>query len=260
MNTSLKNPKNIFFITASIFLTALTVIVAVLAIRASGMISSGDSYPEKTFSVQGSAEVKAKPDTASFSVTIEEQAKNSEEATEVLNKKAETIISAIESLGVKEEDITTNNYSVYEKFEWIPRSEGGGNKQTSVGWTSQQSFSFDIADIEKAPKVLEELNKHNVRVNGPAYRVAHPEAAKETARTKAIENAKSQAEKLANDLDVELGEMVSYYEVNNGYEAPYPIMHSEMAFDGMATKSSTPVLPTGEDSIMVTVELLFEFE
>lgn len=252
-------PKNIFFITTSIFLGVLTIIAIIFAVMAAGIFESVDDYGHKTFSVQGTGEAQAKPDTASFNITIEETAETSETATSVINTKAEAIITAVEEFGIKKEEITTNNYSVYEKFEWQPR-ENGGSTQVSVGWSGSQSLTFDIKDVEKAPEVLAELNKYNIRVNGPNYRVAYPEAAKEIARKEAIQNAKNQAQTLAADLGVKLGEMVSYYEVDNGYYPPIMPLAKSMAFDMELESAPLPSLPEGEDTITSTVELVFEFK
>src|SRR3989344_2860368 len=72
-----------------------------------------------TITVSGQGEVFAVPDTATFSVTIQEEAKEVADAQEVATKKTNDIIAYLKGEGIEEKDIKTTDYSVYPQYDYL---------------------------------------------------------------------------------------------------------------------------------------------
>src|SRR3989338_9217117 len=72
-----------------------------------------------TITVSGEGEVFAVPDTATFSVTVQEEAKEVQDAQKVATGKANAIIAYLKGEGVEEKDIRTTDYSVYPQYHYI---------------------------------------------------------------------------------------------------------------------------------------------
>jgi len=66
------------------------------------------------------------PDTATFSVTVQEEAKDVKAAQEVATKKGNDIKSYLKSQGIDEKDIQTTDYSVYPQYDYINSACSGG--------------------------------------------------------------------------------------------------------------------------------------
>ena len=81
------------------------------------LIGSGVSATN-TISVSGKGEVLAVPDTATFSVTVRETAKQVKDAQDVATKKGNDIIAYLKAGGVEEKDIKTTDYNVNPQYEW----------------------------------------------------------------------------------------------------------------------------------------------
>ena len=76
---------------------------------------------------------------------------------------------------------------------------------------------------------------------------------KAEARKKAIDDAKTKAEKLARDLGVTLGKIVSFSESGN-----YPIYYSAMA-KSADSATPTPQVAPGEQEVTSTASITYEF-
>src|SRR3989344_4600242 len=102
-------------------LSALAVFLLVLTISSlSEWRYIGTGVPAtNTITVSGTGEVFAVPDTATFSVTVQEEAKEVQNAQEVATKKINDIIAYLKNEGIEEKDIKTTDYSVYPQYDYL---------------------------------------------------------------------------------------------------------------------------------------------
>ncbi|OGG64383.1 hypothetical protein A3C18_02675 [Candidatus Kaiserbacteria bacterium RIFCSPHIGHO2_02_FULL_54_11b] len=96
-----------------VFLLVLTL----SSLKAYHYIGSGVTATN-TISVSGDGEVFAVPDTATFSVTVQEEAKEVKNAQAVATKKGNDIIAYLKKEGINEKDIQTTDYSVYPQYDY----------------------------------------------------------------------------------------------------------------------------------------------
>ena len=90
------------------------------------------------------------------------------------------------------------------------------------------------------------------------YTVENPEKYREEARDQAIANAKTQAQKLANQLGIHLGKVSNIVESSTN---PGPIPFAQSDMKTLAIGSNAPVQPAiqpGTQTIDSTVTLYFE--
>ena len=86
-----------------------------------------------TITVSGDGEVFAVPDTASFSVTVQEEAKEVRDAQDVATKKSNDIIAYLKSQDINEKDIQTTDYSVYPQYDYIQKACTGATAPEGAG-------------------------------------------------------------------------------------------------------------------------------
>lgn len=252
------------------------VILSILAIAATIFVAKGNqSYDENTISVTGSAEVNAAPDVANFSFTVKETSKTTDAAQEVISEKISLILAGLDEVGIDEKDIQTQSYTIYPKYEWVKiKSEenvaldgtifypGNNNKQVQTGFDVSQNVSVKLRDFEKVGDVLTLFAETGVQnLNGPNFEIDEPDALQEEAREMAIDEAQAKAKRLAKDLGLRLGDVVSFNEgANNNYYQKSYARGLEFAVADSITSSPVPELPVGENSITSNVTITYKIK
>ena len=223
-----------------------------------------------TISVNGEGEVFAVPDIATFSVTVQEEAKEVQDAQEVATEKGNGIIAYLKEQGIEEKDIKTTDYSVYPQYDYTrevcPTSSPDGfptpcvsGKQVLRGYQVSQTLTVKVRDTEKAGALLAgvgELGATNV--SGLSFTVDDDDALRAEARGKAIEDARVKAAELAKQLGVRLVRVIGFTESEGGYP-PQPYAYGrggDMAV--MESKAVAPELPVGENKITSNVNVTYE--
>src|SRR3989344_3021254 len=227
------------------------------------LIGSGVSATN-TISVSGKGEVFAVPDTATFSVTVRETAKQVKDAQDVATKKGNDIIAYLKAGGVEEKDIKTTDYSVNPQYEWTQSvcPQSGycpPGKQVLTGFQVSQTLSVKVRDTKKAGDLLSGVGARGATdVSGLSFTIDDEDALKAGDRDKAIAEAKGKAEKLAKALGVSLVRIVGYNENEGG-----PIMYAyglggaERMTADYAPKVS-PEIPAGENKIVSNINIVYE--
>src|SRR3989344_211052 len=99
------------------FLALFLLVSTISEFKGLRFIGSGVAA-SNTISVSGEGEVFAVPDTATFSVTVRETAKQVKDAQDTVTKKGNDIIAYLKAGGVEEKDIKTTDYNVNPQYEW----------------------------------------------------------------------------------------------------------------------------------------------
>lgn len=250
------------------FLAILSILAIVITVY---VAKSQSPYERNTISVTGEAEVSGAPDIATLSFTASEVADTPDQAQEVISEKVSTILEGLSALGVEEKDIKTDSYMITPKYEWIRVDKkaqtapdgtvyypGNNNNQVLVGYDARQDVSVTVRDLQKVGDILELFANEGVEnLYGPNFEIEDPEGLQEEARLEAIADAKEKAQRLADNLGVKLGDIVSFNENDGGY---YPMMYGmareESVQMDMAGKAS-PELPTGENDIVSRVTVTY---
>ncbi len=227
----------------------------------------GSGVPaSNTINVSGMGEVFAVPDTATFSVTVRERAKEVSDAQETATEKANAIYEYLKGEGIEEKDIKTTDYNVYPQYEWqqakCTDSYCPPGKQILTGFEVSQTFSVKVRDTEKAGDLLSGVGSRGAsEVSGLSFTIDDEDQLKEEARGKAIAEAKEKANVLARELGVRVVRVVGFYEESGGY---YPVAYGrggaamDMVANEKAMAAPAPSLPSGENKITSNVNITYE--
>lgn len=263
-NTNLETIRNIsrsvrYAATAALIFLAL--FLSAKTIDAFGNLGRTTMYPASTITVEGTGEAAAIPDVARISFSVTENAGTVAEAQESATAKTDSALSAVEELGVEEKDIRTVSYNVYPQYEYQNCYATYCPPTTSspriIGYEVSQSIEITIRDTAKAGDVLSALGATEVQnISGPNFTVDDADSVKAEAREIAIAEAKEKAKKLAKELGVSLGKVVSFYE-----NQPYPYYDGYGYGGDMRMESASaavPSLPVGEQETSVSVSITYE--
>ena len=244
---------------------ALFLLMATLSeFRSYRYIGSGVA-PTNTITVSGDGEVFAVPDTATFSVTVQEEAKEVKDAQDTATEKSNDIIAYLKGAGIDEKDIQTTDYSVYPQYDYLqgvcPTSGYcPPGKQTLRGFQVSQTLTVKVRDTKKAGDLLSGVGSRGAsQVSGLSFTIDDQDALEAQARGKAIDDARTKAEALASQLGVSLVRIVGFSESGN-YPMPYAYGRGgvTMAMDVSAEKALSPEVPVGQNKITSNVSVTYE--
>src|SRR4051812_432513 len=96
---------------AIVMLGVFLVVMTMSVLKSIGYIGSGVAATN-TISVSGEGYVFAVPDTATFTVSVQEEGKDVKTAQAAATKKSNDIIAYLKGAGVDDKDVQTTDYSV----------------------------------------------------------------------------------------------------------------------------------------------------
>ncbi len=245
-----------------IILSVYFVVMSINEIKTSKFIGGGVA-PSNTMSFDGKGEVKASPDIANVSFTVEADSALVKDAQTNVTEKMAKALAMISSNGILKSDIKTENYSSYPKYSnSIPCYGGLGmpcrNEPTVIGYTVSQNVTVKIRNLDNVGKVLQGLGDLNVtNISGPNFAIDNEDSLKIEARTKAISDAEAKATELAKELGVNLVRIVNFSENGNGVMPMYAKSMMAGATADIA-QAPTPDVPAGQNTITSNVTITYE--
>jgi len=225
-----------------------------------------------TISVNGDGEVFAVPNTADIMATIQETAKDVKTAQDNATKKSNDVIAYLKGAGVDEKDIQTTDYSVNPQYSYeqssCPKPLDGGpviycppGRQSINGYQVSETLTVKVRDTSKAGDLLQGIGQRGIsQVNGPNFTLddADQKTYEAQARGKAIDDAHTKAEALAQQLGVHLVRVVGFSEGGGG-----PVYYAKaMSMDaGMAAPApAAPEIAPGQNKITSNVSVTYEIQ
>ncbi|TAK57188.1 DUF541 domain-containing protein [Patescibacteria group bacterium] len=215
-----------------------------------------------TITVNGESEVFAVPDIATFTYTVNELAKTVPAAQKVATEKANKAVEFLKKSGVAEKDIQTTGYNISPQYDYLsaPCTQYGcpGGKSVFKGYEVSQTVAVKVRKIEDAGTILAGIGELNVtNLSGLQFTVDKENEFVAEARKKAINEAKTKAKILADDLGVSIVRVVSFSE---GGDFPRPYYSKALMMDaavgGMG--GGAPEISTGENKITSQVSITYE--
>jgi len=242
------NNKNLHFSVALLVLVVITLwIINFLGISYPVDITTRQASGE--LAVIGEGKVDVVPDTANVNLGIVvSNAVTVDTAQQRINEVNNAIVASLKDLGIKEEDIKTSNYSINPDYNY----QTGDNQIT--GYSGNATINIKVRNTDLLPEVISKGTEAGAnQVLGTSFIIDEPEKYREEARNKAIENARKQAKKLANNLGIRLGKVTNIVE-ESGSAIPPIFRESAIGIGG----DSSPDLQPGSQTITSTVTLYFD--
>jgi hypothetical protein len=260
-NPFLKGLSYTIILTVGIFLATFLLGKTITEFRSSS--NGGDKYPARTISVSGIGEVITTPDVAVFTFDVREEGDTVEQAQDIATTKINKISDLLIKSGIVEGDIKTTSYNVNPKYEWVSsdfcvgKSDCNDRKQEINGYEVYQSTEIKIREIDLAGEMISSVGGLGVAyISGLQFVIDEDKDFQEEARNLAILDAKEKAKNRADILGVKLGDLVSFYEDNEG-EYPEPMYRESFS---VSSDKSAPKLSPGNKEVKSRVTIVFEIK
>ncbi|HNX11314.1 MAG TPA: SIMPL domain-containing protein [bacterium] len=248
---SSKHGGRIIFGIIAIVLLAVVILAAILRDRIV-------NQPQYQVSVTGQGKISYQPDIATVVIGVQiDKVAKAEDALKQLNDQMAKVSAAIKALGIKDEDLKTQNYSLLPQYDYV------NNVSVLSGYNANEQLVVKVKDIKTAPtnlsRVVEEASKAGAnQILGINYDLSNTEELKQQARLMAISDAKGKATVLADAAGVTLGDIVGWWE--NTVQTPYVNSSYSVDKGGMGGGGGTSYTPGGTQEIIIEMNMSYKLK
>jgi len=180
-------------------------------------LSSTVSQKQTLFTAQGESEIVTVPDQAELSLGVSISDASLATAQKQANQIINSLTQELKKLGVKDEDLKTQNYSIYPEYDYQSPS------RKITAYNVNISLQVKLTDFDKLNQVVDLATAQGAnQVGGVNFSLSKEkeQKLKEQARREAIADAKDSAEELAGLAGVKLGRVVDVQEIPNSSVVP----------------------------------------
>ena len=244
---------------------APSAILMLLAIGVNASAAAGQDVPTpsippglRTIIVEGSGEVRARPDTASINAAIETRAANAEQASQLNATLADKVSAALRARLGDKGRIETGGYSLLPEYDQRPGHQNG----RVIGYRAVNAITIETGDLSLiGPLVDIAIGAGSNRINSLEFTLKNNTQARGEAVAKASKDAQAQADALAASLAVKLKRIYTASTVSDIQATSYSRSVGVAEAAGLSSSfvTQTP-LEAGEVTVPAHVSLVYEIE
>ena len=212
-----------------------------------------DSQPEG-ITVSGTGKATGVPDLGVITLGVDAQADSVGEARRQAAERMDAMLTALKDGGVDEKDLQTTQFSVMPVYDYPD------GRQVLRGFVVSNVVTAKIRAIDDTGELIDAAIAAGgdlARIQGVVFTIDDPSELQAEARTKAMADAKSRAETLAQAAGVELGKPRSINESGGPTPIYYDAFRAGEALDQAAP--GTPI-ETGQLQVQVQVSVVYEMK
>ena len=202
-----------------------------LALAPFAATAADDARP-RTVNVSGMGEVAAEPDLARVTLGVEARKPTLAEARTEVTATIERVLKLTRDLRIDPKHVNATRVQVQPEYNWNPKDR----KRVLLGYVVSRQVQVELRDLEQLGPLLERAVDAGVNQLGdPALDSSRRKELEREAMTRAVQDARLNAETLAGAAGVRLGPVRSL----NGAASnpPMPMYRAQAA---MADAASAP--------------------
>ena len=213
--------------------------------------SAVTTQAEKTVAkvvVNGTGKVTLKPDVAYINIGINTKDKVAAVAQDANKKDMNNVIDALKKAGVKSENISTENYSIYKQIDYV--------KESQIEYVNvNNTIKVKVKDLDSIGTLIDISSKAGANsINSIRFEVEDTSTAYSNALKVAMKDAKSRAVAIMNTFDKTPGIPSSVIESSQGGGIYYENRLEDVSAKTLS--SSTSISPRNID---VTANVSVEY-
>jgi uncharacterized protein len=201
--------------------------------------------------VTGRGEVKVSPDRATIQISVQTRASTAAAAAAENANKQQAVLTALRSLGLRNDQLSTINYNVYPEQRYEQ-----GKEPVIVAYNVTNTILAEVQRLTQVGPVIDAALSHGANmITSLQFYASNTEAARRTAIGTAIQRARADAEAAAKAANGTLGTLL---EINIGAYSPPPPRPMMMMARKDVAQAETPINP-GEETLAVEVSTRWRF-
>ncbi len=208
----------------------------------------------ETITVVGEAKSIQKNQIASFSAGVDSVQSDKDKAITEVNTKVEELIKAIKTFGINEQDIKTQNLSIYQQEESY--YENGAQRTRKGQWRVNNTVEIKLREIDKASELTTLLTSSGAtQVYGPNFTFEDTSNAEKDLFEAAMKDAEQKAEMLAKASGRKIGKVVNIVEGGNYSNSP---IYGAKVMDGLGGGGAP--IEVGSGTVSQSLTVVFELK
>jgi len=223
--------KKVLFLFSSLALVAL--VIGIFGMQPT--VTAEQENTERLVTVQGVGTMTVKPDQSIVTISVQVTKDTAQEAASENAVLMEKVQIALVEAGIDEDDISTQGYNLYQRYDYI---EG---ERVSRGYQATNTIEFKTNDLDNVGQYIDvaiEAGANNV--SNIRFTITDQEEIKLQLLKLAVENATNKADALVSAAGATRGQVVTITENSIGgsfYRSPA----YEMDGAGDKMMTSTPI-------------------
>lgn len=224
-----------------------------------------------TVTVSGEGDAYAAADVVTLDFSVSKEAKEQKAASEFVNTTMQKLVDALTAAGLTKNDIKTLSYDLQPQYDYVQQVcpvAAPGYAQPCVpgtqklrGYMVSQRIEITMRgkeNFDNAANFLDIVTKNGATDVGQLnFKVENTDKVQGEAREKAIAQAKTKAEALADQLHVKLVRIASFNENNaTPFYGRGGMEYAKVM--SAADVSPAPILPVGQNQYHSNVTITYE--
>ena len=192
----------------------LIIVIGAIVVFGMGFSSFGEQSLDDTISVTGQSTLKINPDRAVIYFNVQTRDSDSKEASQLNAEMTESTIEELLKAGFSREDIKTENFNMYQEYDW----QGNTNKGKYVV-SHDIKLSISTDEPEKIGRAVDSGVSGGATVRYINFELSPDKlsALKAEALKLAAGDAKLKADAIASGIGKKVGKVVSISDNEFGY-------------------------------------------
>lgn len=223
----------------------LTTLCLLLLLPATAMAEQSN----RRISVNGQAQVSAKPNIAMISVGVQSMAKTAADAIAANSATMEGVFSAITAASIDRKDMQTSQFNVGPV--WQDRRSAPNNQPKITGFRVSNLLRIKVRDVARVGAVIDALATAGAnRFNSVSFQIENPAPLLDQARIDAVKDARRKAGLMATAAGVKVGPVLSISDAQRPQGGRGEVME-------MAAMSKAAPIAEGEVSLTAQAFVIF---
>lgn len=208
--------------------------------------------PIPQISVSGEGKVKAVPDQAFISVTVETKGTNATSVKKQNDETIEKVIQFIKKIKLPKEDVQTKRISLNPQYDYEKKKHN---------YNATQTLEILLKDLAQYDALMEGLVDAGInRINTVEFKTSQLTQYQSEARKLAMKEAKQKAEDYVSVLAQKIGKALTISDNSQAYY-PQPMYERKMMVSAMSDGAvQRETLAIGEITIVANVSVSFILE
>lgn len=218
---------------------------------------SSHAEPEQaSINVSGFGEVSAAPNKAMISVSIEARRKRIQDARDEVSAVIGRTLAVTDSLNIERKYVNTSASTIRPEYRY------NNGKRSFEGYYVSRRVLIDLRDLENIGPLTEKLLDAGINnVSPPSLGSTKAAELKREALKRASQDAKRNAQTIADALEVKLGKPISVNANSNNHRpTPRPMMMKSVAYADAESAAPAETYETGEIRFSANVNARFAID
>ena len=236
--------KNLLSVTGVLLLAALVLFGSQSFLAGEAMAS--EEVKSGLVTVSGTGSISVKPDMGTITIGVETQDKDANKAQVDNKEKMLKVMEALEAMAIKEDDIKTIQFNIYDQYNYFE------NKEAEKYYVVSNQVEVTVHNLDKMGEIIDGVTKAGSnQISNIQFGISNEDEVYGQALKLAMTSAKSKANALLSTFDKTAN--IPSKIVESGYSVGVV----RESYDAVMLDKSTPI-NTG--SLTVTAQISVEYD